>query len=162
MYFLQIRKTKMSKNIKNAVEKYKSIICDKILDVVLQTKPTTNLIDGYSLALKYFVFNNEEKLSQLLIHLDLYVNLALQETEHPESNLMLFITILENKGKMLAIVGDDFPPKIWNAYKERDWIYSETDKLPHLVKMIFGLTSIDEFTVIITDLLKITVSISYF
>lgn len=153
----------MSKNIKNTLEKYKSIICYKILGVVLQNKPLAVLLDGYCLALKHFLFNNEEeKLSELLMSLNSYVDLALKDEEYPESNLMLLITVLDNKVKMQAVIGEEFSLKIWNAYKEKESSYSRTDKLPQLVKLIFGQASNDEFTIITTDLLNITVGIFVF
>ncbi|XP_018577936.1 uncharacterized protein LOC108916212 [Anoplophora glabripennis] len=153
----KIKKLKISKNIKNVVEKYKSIICDKILDIVLQNKPMAILIDGYCLSLKHFLFNNEEeKLSKLLTSLNSYVDLALKDTEYPESNFTLLIIVLENKVKMQPTIGDEFFLKMWNVYKEKDWIYSRTDKLPQMAKLIFGQASNEEFMIITTDLLNLT------
>ncbi|KAJ8922237.1 hypothetical protein NQ315_004174 [Exocentrus adspersus] len=152
----KVKKFKLSKNIKSTVERYKAVICDKILDVVLENKPSVVFIDAYCCAFRHFVSNkDEEKLSRLLQSLDAYVNLAIDDTEHLES-VLLFITILENKVKMQPVLGDDFLLRIWDMCKVKDWICLLTDKHAQLIKLLLGLASNEEFTTIITDLLKIT------
>ncbi|KAJ8930657.1 hypothetical protein NQ314_016519 [Rhamnusium bicolor] len=154
----KLKKTKMPKDVKNAAEMYKTVICDKVLKLCSKNKPAPCLTSGYALALRNFISQNEEeKLSKLLNSLNSYVDFALEGTTKCESgDLMLIVTLLQNKSKLKSL-SDDFLQRVWNAYKENEGIHSRYEEYSLLIVLIFGHIPNEEFTTVTTDLLSITV-----
>lgn len=155
----------MSKDVKNVADSYKSSICKEITELVLQNKPKEHLLLGYAHSLRHYLSQKDqnEKIMQLLKHMDAYVEFALKKSQnfHTAGYLILFITILQNKSQIPEFE-ETLILKFWNACKENVSVYSRFEEYSQLMVLIVGHVSNEKFPDVIQDMLEISVSIIYF
>ncbi|CAH1179596.1 unnamed protein product [Phaedon cochleariae] len=154
----KLKKSKLPKETKITGENMKNNICDKISKLVSEETPNVTLLAGYAYIMKnYLSQNDDEKITELSNTLDSYLNLILTNRNCYDKFgcLSLLITVLQNKSK-LKNIDDDFPLKIWNAFKEDDSVYSRFEEYSQLILLIVGHIPNDQFQVFMSDLLNIS------
>lgn len=159
---LQLKKTKMPKEVKNVAESYKTTICNEITQLIIKDKPQEHILLGYATALRHFLGqNDEENIPHLLKHLNAYVEYALNDCQHFQTTgyLILFTTVLQNKSKIPEF-DDGLAVKFWEACKENPLVYSKFDEYSQLIVLIVGHVGNEGFPDIMKDLLGLSVSVN--
>lgn len=155
----------MPKDVKNVADSYKSSICNGISQLISQNKPREHLLLGYAHVLRHYLGQKEqdEKITQLLQHLDAYVTFALKKSQnfHTAGYLNLFITILQNKSKIPEFE-ETLAMRFWNACKDNLSVYSRFEEYAQLIVLIIGHVSNEGFSDVMRDLLDISVRITSF
>lgn len=149
----------MPKQVKDVADRYKSQICDKMLELVATNTPEDHLLGGFACALKHYLSQNDaNKLSTILEHVNTYLEFALNNVNQFGSigYLELFITILQNKSKMKNL-DKNVILNIWNACKENLVVYDRCEEYSQLVVLIVSHIN-EEFSEVLKTLLNISVS----
>lgn len=150
----------MPKEVKKTADAYKTTICDEISRLVEQETPQEFLLVGYAYSLRQFFSQNDAgKESELLKHLNTYVDYAMMNPEkfNTAGHLILFITVLQNKSK-IPDFDDGWVYKFWNALKGNLGVCRKFDECLQLVVLIMGNVSNETFPGVMSDLLGISVS----